>query len=69
MFLENKILDIIDLEAISGENKLTKEELEVIDKIFKHLNEYSKEKKIKEEFAKLTFIKDNKDLFKWIFED
>ena len=69
MFLENKILDIIDLEAISGENKLTKEELEVIDKVFKHLNEYSKEKKIKEEFAKLTFIKDNKDLFKWIFED
>jgi len=68
MFLENKILDIIDLEAISGENKLTKGELEVIDKIFKHLNEYSKEKKLKEEFAKLSFIKDNKDLFKWIFE-
>ena len=68
MFLENKILDIIDLEAISGENKLTKEELEVIDKIFRHLKEYSKEKKIKEEFAKLSFIKDNKDLFKWIFE-
>ena len=68
MFLENNILDIIDLEAISGENKLTKEELEVIDKIFRHLKEYSKEKKIKEEFAKLSFIKDNKDLFKWIFE-
>ena len=67
MFLENKILEIMDLESIGNER--SKEELIVIDKIFKNLNEISGDKKIKDEMAKLKFISNNKDSFKWLFDD
>ena len=68
MFIENQIMDLIDLELISKSNELTKEELIVLDKILKNLNENSKEKKIKEKIAKLNFVDKNKDKFKWLFE-
>ena len=68
MFLENKIMDIIDLDLISKEKELSKNELTVMDKIFKNLNEFSKQKSLKDELAKLTFVGKNKDLFKWLFE-
>ena len=68
MFLENKIMDIIDLDLISKEKELSKNELTVLDKIFKNLNEFSKQKSLKDELAKLTFVGKNKDLFKWLFE-
>ena len=68
MFIENQIMDLIDLESISNSNELTKEELIVLDKILKNLNENSKEKKIKEKIAKLNFVDKNKDKFKWLFE-
>ena len=68
MFIENQIMDLIDLELISKSNELTKEELIVLDKILKNLNENSKEKKIKEKIAKLNFVNKNKDKFKWLFE-
>ena len=67
MFLENKIMEIMDLESIGDE--LAKEELKVVDKIFKNLNEISGDKKIKDEMAKLKFISNNKDSFKWLFDD
>ena len=67
MFLENKILEIMDLESIGNER--SKEELIVIDKIFKNLNKISGDKKIKDEMAKLKFISNNKDSFKWLFDD
>ena len=67
MFLENKIMEIMDLESIGDE--LAKEELEVVDKIFKNLNEISGDKKMKEDMAKLKFISNNKDSFKWLFDD
>ena len=65
MFLENQIMDIIDLDSIG--NELSKEEIVVMDKILKNLNELSKEKTIKEELAKLKFVGNNKDSFKWLF--
>ena len=65
MFLENQIMDIIDLDSIG--NELSKEEIIVMDKILKNLNELSKEKTIKEELAKLKFVGNNKDSFKWLF--
>ena len=68
MFIENKIMDLIDLDSLSDSNELTKEDLIVLDKILKNLNENSKEKKIKEKIAKLNFVSKNKDKFKWLFE-
>ena len=68
MFIENKIMDLIDLNSLSDSNKLTKEDLIFLDKILKNLNENSKEKKIKEKIAKLNFVSKNKDKFKWLFE-
>ena len=67
MFLENKIMELVDLEPIGS--VLSKEELKIMDKIFKNLNEISGDKKIKDEMAKLKFISDNKDSFKWLFND
>ena len=68
MFIENNIMDLIDLESISNANELSKKELVVLDKILKSINDNSREKKIKEKIAKLNFVSKNKDLFKWILE-
>ena len=68
MFIENNIMDLIDLESISNANELSKKELVVLDKILKSLSDNSREKKIKEKIAKLNFVSKNKDLFKWILE-
>jgi len=40
-------MDLIDLESICNSNELTKEELIVLDKILKNLNENSKKNKRK----------------------
>ena len=67
MFIENEIMKLVDLDSIG--NELTKEEIVVMDKILKNLKEYSKDARILEDMAKLNFVSNNKDLFKWIFQN
>ena len=69
IFLENDIMKITDLESIADDSKkLSKEELTLIDKILKDVNENSSDKKLKKEIAKINFVEGNKEIFKWLFE-
>ena len=65
MFLENKIMELMDLEELG--NDLSKEEFGILDKILKNLSQYSEGNK--EGLAKLNFVTNNKDSFKWLFEE
>ena len=65
MFLENKIMELMDLEELG--NDLSKEEFGIMDKILKNLSQYSEGNK--EGLAKLNFVTNNKDSFKWLFEE
>ena len=69
IFLENELMKIIDLETLEEENNLSKEELIIMDKILKNVNDNSKDKRLKEEIARLKFVESNKDIFKWLFDD
>ena len=62
-------MKITDLESIADDSKkLSKEELTLIDKILKDVNENSSDKKLKKEIAKINFVEGNKEIFKWLFE-
>ena len=64
MFLENKIMEIMDLEAIGNE---LSNEYAIINKTLKNLSQYSVGNK--EGLTKLNFVANNKDSFKYLFEE
>jgi len=67
IFIINDIMDIKDLKEIIKENDSTPEDYTVISSILKMTYEYYKLENFKEELKKFEYIKNNKDLFDWVF--
>jgi acyl-[acyl carrier protein]--UDP-N-acetylglucosamine O-acyltransferase len=65
IFLENDIMEVTDLERII----LEKDSINIASSIFKKVYKMNlnKNQKFKQELAEFNNIKQNKELFKWVF--
>ena len=66
IFIEHNIIEIKNLENFFGE-EFDKIDISAINKIFLNICEYHKNNSFKKELKKFRFIKENKDIFGWIF--
>ena len=69
IFLDNDIMTVSDLKGIIIEKDSTEEDLNIVSSIFQKVYNLYKIGKFKLELAEFSYIKKNKDLFGWIFED
>jgi len=67
IFLENDIMKVSDLKEIITEKDSTEEDLNIVSSIFQKVYNLYKINKFKLELAEFSYIKKNKDLFEWVF--
>ena len=69
IFLENDIMRVTDLEEIIKEKDSTEEDFKVVSSVFKNVHSYYKVHKFKIELREFGYIKKNKELFEWVFDE
>ena len=62
-------MEIEDLENLIKRDEEIKDNLNIINNIYKNIYKYNKKETFKNELKKLELIEKNKELFKWIFND
>ena len=67
IFLENDIMEVRDLKEIIVEKDSIEEDYSIISSIFKKVYKLYKIEKFKLELAEFNYIKNNKELFEWVF--
>ena len=60
---------VTDLEEIIKEKDSTEEDFKVVSSVFKNVHSYYKVHKFKIELREFGYIKKNKELFEWVFDE
>ena len=67
IFIDSNIMEISDLEEIIKEKDSNEKDLKVVSDILEKAYNYYKGKIFREELSKFNYIKNNTELFKWVY--
>ena len=67
IFISNDIMGISDLEEIKNEKDSIDDDFKNVSIIFEKVYKYYKDEKFKEDLSKFSFINNNTEMFKWVY--